>query len=162
MVKTFSAKTHIAQVGPFTEFLPTTSSLIREHCAQDASRLVSADSVNRFWRDLSTIGHVTLPSSTLHNWNLRDQPLITIFHPDYEKHGAPMVEEISRRAKRAFQESSLERITTVENLPTSDLINNVLILGKDRRFHRMTVRQLNGKFLFFNLKSCYFDKSSFI
>ena len=73
-----------------------------------------------------------------------------------------MVEEISRRAKRAFQESTLERITTVENLPTSDLINNVLILGKDRRFHRMTVRQLNGKFLFFPHKSCYFDKSNFI
>ena len=55
-----------------------------------------------------------------------------------------MVDEISRMAKKAFSENLLARITEINDLPKSDLINTVLILGPDKRFYRMAVRQLNG------------------
>ena len=42
-------------------------------------------SVNRYWRDVGSVKYFNLEK--IQKWNLRDIPIITIFHPDYERHG---------------------------------------------------------------------------
>lgn len=105
------------------------------------------DSVNRYWRDVGAVGYMTLHPSQLQNWNLRDIPVITIPHPDWDKLGAPFLEEMFLIGRKAVDTQSVKRITSISELltaPKGDQVPIIMYEGEDRNLHRVAVRHLTG------------------
>lgn len=143
------AKTYTPEIGPFTAFIPPPGGVLTTLLSAEYVKIARMDSVNRYWRDVGAVGYMTLHPSQLQNWNLRDIPVITIPHPDWDKLGAPFLEEMFLIGRKAVDTQSVKRITSISELltaPKGDQVPIIMYEGEDRNLHRVAVRHLTESF----------------
>ena len=142
--KMISVKSYSPEIGPLVSFLPPDRGAIDSEIDTSVVRMVPADSVNRYWRDVSAVERMKFRPAELKAWNLRDMPVITVPHPDFERHGQPLIEEMFLIARKAVLTKSVRQIANVEELEKRKKNDILMLEGPGRNCHRVALRYLTG------------------